>query len=98
MQEVPQRKFFFLQHVLIPFISLCILSNLNAFYASQVLRYASENVFVPLTVGGGIRDFTDANGRYILIFKVVQSLYIHLLYFNFIYKEDQWFYSFTTSE
>ncbi|XP_050216622.1 imidazole glycerol phosphate synthase hisHF, chloroplastic isoform X1 [Mercurialis annua] len=30
----------------------------------QVLRYASENVFVPLTVGGGIRDFTDANGRY----------------------------------
>ncbi|WCJ32956.1 Imidazole glycerol phosphate synthase subunit HisF [Euphorbia peplus] len=30
----------------------------------QVLRSASENVFVPLTVGGGIRDFTDANGRY----------------------------------
>ncbi|CAA0828607.1 Imidazole glycerol phosphate synthase hisHF-chloroplastic [Striga hermonthica] len=30
----------------------------------QVLRYASENIFVPLTVGGGIRDFTDANGRY----------------------------------
>ncbi|KAL0311001.1 UNVERIFIED_CONTAM: Imidazole glycerol phosphate synthase hisHF, chloroplastic [Sesamum angustifolium] len=30
----------------------------------QVLRHASENVFVPLTVGGGIRDFTDANGRY----------------------------------
>ncbi|KAI5674783.1 hypothetical protein M9H77_15147 [Catharanthus roseus] len=30
----------------------------------QVLRYASENVFVPLTVGGGIRDFTDGNGRY----------------------------------
>ncbi|KAL6284023.1 hypothetical protein ACE6H2_014952 [Prunus campanulata] len=29
----------------------------------QVLRYTSENVFVPLTVGGGIRDFTDANGR-----------------------------------
>ncbi|KAK4754193.1 hypothetical protein SAY87_002297 [Trapa incisa] len=29
----------------------------------QVLRYTSENVFVPLTVdGGGIRDFTDANG------------------------------------
>ncbi|KAG5222948.1 imidazole glycerol phosphate synthase hisHF [Salix suchowensis] len=25
----------------------------------QVLRSASENVFVPLTVGGGIRDFTD---------------------------------------
>lgn len=30
----------------------------------EVLRYTSENVFVPLTVGGGIRDFTDANGRY----------------------------------
>lgn len=30
----------------------------------KVLRYTSENVFVPLTVGGGIRDFTDANGRY----------------------------------
>ncbi|KAL9270686.1 Imidazole glycerol phosphate synthase hisHF, chloroplastic-like protein [Drosera capensis] len=29
----------------------------------QVLRYTSENVFVPLTVGGGIRDFTDSNGR-----------------------------------
>ncbi|KAK4491738.1 hypothetical protein RD792_002513 [Penstemon davidsonii] len=30
----------------------------------QVLRYASENCFVPLTVGGGIRDFTDGNGRH----------------------------------
>ncbi|XVF60342.1 hypothetical protein PTKIN_Ptkin08bG0037400 [Pterospermum kingtungense] len=30
----------------------------------QVLRCTSENVFVPLTVGGGIRDFTDANGRH----------------------------------
>ncbi|BAT88614.1 hypothetical protein VIGAN_05215300 [Vigna angularis var. angularis] len=30
----------------------------------QVLRYTSENVFVPLTVGGGIRDFTDSTGRY----------------------------------
>ncbi|KAJ7012979.1 hypothetical protein D5086_002398 [Populus alba] len=30
----------------------------------QVLRCASENVFVPLTVGGGIRDFTDSNDRY----------------------------------
>lgn len=33
----------------------------------KVLRYTSENVFVPLTVGGGIRDFTDANGRYKLV-------------------------------
>ncbi|KAM7498905.1 hypothetical protein LguiA_023319 [Lonicera macranthoides] len=30
----------------------------------QVLRSTSENVFVPLTVGGGIRDFTDGTGRY----------------------------------
>ncbi|KAG5546558.1 hypothetical protein RHGRI_018663 [Rhododendron griersonianum] len=30
----------------------------------QVLRYTSERVFVPLTVGGGIRDFTDGSGRY----------------------------------
>lgn len=29
----------------------------------EVLKQASENVFVPLTVGGGIRGFTDANGK-----------------------------------
>ena len=29
----------------------------------QVLRQTSEGVFVPLTVGGGIRGFTDAEGR-----------------------------------
>lgn len=29
----------------------------------EVLRRASEGVFVPLTVGGGIRGFTDAAGR-----------------------------------
>ncbi|KAL6506256.1 hypothetical protein OROGR_024437 [Orobanche gracilis] len=29
----------------------------------QVLRHTSENVFVPLTIGGGIRDFTDSTGR-----------------------------------
>ncbi len=29
----------------------------------QVLKETSENVFVPLTIGGGIRDFTDKNGR-----------------------------------
>ncbi|XP_073098569.1 imidazole glycerol phosphate synthase hisHF, chloroplastic isoform X2 [Elaeis guineensis] len=32
--------------------------------ADEVLRCTSENVFVPLTVGGGIRDFTDGNGRH----------------------------------
>ncbi|KAK8562640.1 hypothetical protein V6N12_010713 [Hibiscus sabdariffa] len=30
----------------------------------QDLGHTSKNVFVPLTVGGGIGDFTDANGRY----------------------------------
>ena len=30
----------------------------------EVLRQASEGVFVPLTVGGGIREFTDAQGRH----------------------------------
>jgi len=30
----------------------------------EVLRRSSENVFVPLTIGGGIRAFTDADGRH----------------------------------
>jgi glutamine amidotransferase/cyclase len=29
----------------------------------EVLRQTSENVFVPLTIGGGIRDYMDKNGR-----------------------------------
>jgi glutamine amidotransferase/cyclase len=29
----------------------------------RVLEQASENVFVPLTVGGGIRGYTDAAGN-----------------------------------
>ncbi len=29
----------------------------------DVLKKTSRNVFVPLTIGGGIRDFTDKNGR-----------------------------------
>ena len=29
----------------------------------EVLRETSRNVFVPLTIGGGIRDFTDKNQR-----------------------------------
>ncbi|BBO81366.1 imidazole glycerol phosphate synthase subunit HisF [Desulfosarcina ovata] len=29
----------------------------------QVLKETSKHVFVPLTIGGGIRDFTDKNGR-----------------------------------
>jgi glutamine amidotransferase/cyclase len=30
----------------------------------EVLRRTSENVFVPLTIGGGIRDYTDKDGRH----------------------------------
>ncbi len=30
----------------------------------EVLRRTSENVFVPLTIGGGIRSFTDSRGRF----------------------------------
>ncbi len=30
----------------------------------EVLKLTSQNVFVPLTIGGGIRDFTDRNGRH----------------------------------
>lgn len=29
----------------------------------KVLEQTSQNVFVPLTIGGGIRDYTDSNGR-----------------------------------
>ncbi len=29
----------------------------------EVLEKTSENVFVPLTIGGGIRDYTDENGH-----------------------------------
>ncbi|MEE4266341.1 MAG: imidazole glycerol phosphate synthase subunit HisH, partial [Desulfobacteraceae bacterium] len=29
----------------------------------EVLRRTSRSVFVPLTIGGGIRDYTDKNGR-----------------------------------
>jgi glutamine amidotransferase/cyclase len=30
----------------------------------EVLRETSKNVFVPLTIGGGIRDFTDCEGKF----------------------------------
>ncbi len=29
----------------------------------EVLEQTSRNVFVPLTIGGGIRDYTDSNGK-----------------------------------
>ncbi len=30
----------------------------------DVLKHTSENVFVPLTIGGGIREFTDSGGTF----------------------------------
>ncbi|THB80498.1 MAG: imidazole glycerol phosphate synthase subunit HisF [Desulfobacteraceae bacterium] len=30
----------------------------------QVLKETSKQVFVPLTIGGGIRDYTDSSGKY----------------------------------
>ena len=30
----------------------------------EVLRLTSENVFVPLTIGGGIREYTDSRGKH----------------------------------
>ena len=30
----------------------------------EVLKKTSENVFVPLTIGGGIREFTDSSGNF----------------------------------
>ncbi len=30
----------------------------------EILKKTSENVFVPLTIGGGIREFTDTNGKH----------------------------------
>ncbi len=30
----------------------------------EVLRKTSENVFVPLTIGGGIKEFTDSEGKH----------------------------------
>ncbi len=30
----------------------------------EVLKRTSQQVFVPLTIGGGIRDYTDRNGRF----------------------------------
>ena len=41
----------------------------------QVLTSASENVFVPLTVGGGIRDFTDAEGRHYSALEVAAAYF-----------------------
>jgi glutamine amidotransferase/cyclase len=40
-----------------------------------VLEAASERVFVPLTVGGGIREFTDANGKHYSSLEVASAYF-----------------------
>jgi len=41
----------------------------------EVLRKTSKNVFVPLTIGGGIRDFTDRNGRHYSALEVASEYF-----------------------
>ena len=40
-----------------------------------VLQQTSKNVFVPLTIGGGIRDFTDRNGRFYSALEVASQYF-----------------------
>ncbi|CAG0906429.1 unnamed protein product [Cyprideis torosa] len=41
----------------------------------EVLQKTSENVFVPLTIGGGIREFTDSEGRKYTALEVASSYF-----------------------
>ena len=41
----------------------------------EVLQKTSEKVFVPLTVGGGIRDFTDCNGKFYSALEVASEYF-----------------------
>jgi imidazole glycerol-phosphate synthase len=41
----------------------------------DVLKQTSLNVFVPLTIGGGIRDYTDKNGKYYSSLDVVSEYF-----------------------
>ncbi|MGD2270260.1 MAG: imidazole glycerol phosphate synthase subunit HisF [Desulfobacterales bacterium] len=41
----------------------------------EVLRQTSKNVFVPLTIGGGIRDYTDKNGRHYTALEVAAEYF-----------------------
>jgi glutamine amidotransferase/cyclase len=41
----------------------------------EVLQKTSKNVFVPLTIGGGIRDFTDCNGRHYTALEVAAEYF-----------------------
>jgi glutamine amidotransferase/cyclase len=40
-----------------------------------VLEQTSKNVFVPLTIGGGIKDYTDADGRYYTALEVADRYF-----------------------
>ncbi|RUM40770.1 MAG: imidazole glycerol phosphate synthase HisHF [Desulfobulbus sp.] len=41
----------------------------------DVLKKTSKNVFVPLTIGGGIRDFTDRNGKHSTALEVASEYF-----------------------
>ena len=41
----------------------------------EVLQQTSKNVFVPLTIGGGIRDFTDRNGKFYSALEVASEYF-----------------------
>jgi imidazole glycerol-phosphate synthase len=41
----------------------------------QVLRKSSEGVFVPLTIGGGIRSFTDSEGEHYSALEVASEYF-----------------------
>jgi glutamine amidotransferase/cyclase len=41
----------------------------------EVLRQTSTHVFVPLTIGGGIRDFTDTGGRHYTALEVAAEYF-----------------------
>jgi len=41
----------------------------------EVLKQTSRNVFVPLTIGGGIRDYTDKDGRHYSALEVADAYF-----------------------
>ncbi len=41
----------------------------------EVLKQTSQNVFVPLTIGGGIRNYTDKNGRHYSALEVADAYF-----------------------
>lgn len=41
----------------------------------EVLKQTSRNVFVPLTIGGGIRDYTDKDGRHYTALEVAAEYF-----------------------